>query len=63
MQLALFIDNLSIRHTVNNYALGQTDGTLTPQQNTYTFRPRTFGVTCDLAHSTEACSRGAPLGW
>src|SRR2546421_12585541 len=31
-------------HTVNNYALGLTDGTYTPQQNTYTFRPRSVGL-------------------
>jgi len=45
MQLALFCDNLFDSHTVNNYALGQTDGTYSPQQNAYTFRPRTFGLT------------------
>lgn len=44
-QLALFCDNLLDSHTVNNYILGQTDGTYTPQQNAYTFRPRTVGVT------------------
>ncbi len=44
-QLAVFCDNLFDSHTVNNYALGQTDGTYTPQQNAYTFRPRTVGLT------------------
>jgi hypothetical protein len=37
-------------HTVTNFALGQTDpynpaGSPSQQQNQYTFRPRTFGVT------------------
>ena len=40
-----FCDNLFDSHTVNNYSLGQTDGTYTPQQNAYTFRPRTVGLT------------------
>ena len=44
-QLAAFCDNLFDSHTVNNYALGQTDGTYTPQQNAWTFRPRTVGLT------------------
>jgi hypothetical protein len=44
-QLAAFCDNLFDSHTVNNYALGQTDGTYTPQQNAWTFRPRTLGLT------------------
>ncbi|HUA89925.1 MAG TPA: TonB-dependent receptor [Steroidobacteraceae bacterium] len=44
-QLAAFCDNLFDTHTVTNYALGQTDGTYTPQQNAYTFRPRTVGIT------------------
>ncbi|MBS0377322.1 MAG: TonB-dependent receptor [Proteobacteria bacterium] len=44
-QLALFCDNLFDTHTVTNYSLGQTDGTYTPQQNAYTFRPRTVGLT------------------
>ena len=43
-QLAAFCDNLFDSHTVNNYSLGQTDGTYTPQQNAYTFRPRTVGL-------------------
>jgi iron complex outermembrane recepter protein len=45
-----FIDNLFNSHTVTNYALGQLDyynpaGSPSPQENDYTFRPRTFGVT------------------
>ena len=45
-----FIDNLFNTQTVTNYALGQLDyynpaGSPTPQQNVYTFRPRTFGIT------------------
>ena len=44
-QLAAFCDNLFDSHTVNNYALGQTDGNPTPQQNAWTFRPRTVGLT------------------
>jgi outer membrane receptor protein involved in Fe transport len=44
-QLAAFCDNLFDSYTVNNYSLGQTDGTYTPQQNAWTFRPRTVGLT------------------
>jgi outer membrane receptor protein involved in Fe transport len=45
-----FIDNLFDTHTVTNFALGQTDpynpaGSPSQQQNQYTFRPRTFGIT------------------
>jgi iron complex outermembrane recepter protein len=45
-----FIDNLTNNHTVTNYAFGQLDpynpvAAPTPQQNQYTFRPRTFGIT------------------
>jgi iron complex outermembrane recepter protein len=47
-QLAAFCDNLFDTHTINSYALGQTDGTVTPQQNAYTFRPRTVGLTFTL---------------
>ncbi len=47
-QLAAFCDNLFDSRTVTNYALGQTDGTTTPQQNAYTFRPRTAGLTFTL---------------
>jgi iron complex outermembrane recepter protein len=44
VQLTAFCDNLLDSHTTTNYILGQTDGTFTPQQNTYTFQPRTFGL-------------------
>ncbi len=49
-QLALFCDNLLDSHTVTNYTLGQTDGTYTPQQNAYTFRPRTIGLNVTWRH-------------
>ncbi len=50
-QIAPFIDNLFNTYTVTNYALGQTDPYAPPaiaasqEQNQYTFRPRTFGIT------------------
>jgi outer membrane receptor protein involved in Fe transport len=44
LQLTAFCDNLFDSHTTTNYILGQTDGSFSPQQNTYTFRPRTFGL-------------------
>jgi iron complex outermembrane receptor protein len=49
-QVTPFIDNLFNSHTTTNYALGQQDpynpaGSPSQQQNAYTFRPRTFGVT------------------
>jgi iron complex outermembrane recepter protein len=44
LQLTAFCDNLTNSHTTTNYILGQTDGTFSPQQNTYTLRPRTFGL-------------------
>jgi outer membrane receptor protein involved in Fe transport len=49
-QVSPFIDNLLNTHTVTNYALGQTDpynpsGSPSQQQNAYTFRPLTVGVT------------------
>jgi iron complex outermembrane recepter protein len=47
-QIAAFCDNLFDSRTVTNYALGQTDGTVAPQQNAYTFRPRTAGLTFTL---------------
>jgi iron complex outermembrane receptor protein len=45
-----FVDNLFDTHTVTNFALGQLDpynpaGSPSQQQNVYTFRPRTIGVT------------------
>jgi iron complex outermembrane recepter protein len=47
-QYALFADNLLDSHTVTNYALGQADP-FNPnppgvQQNQYTYRPRTVGI-------------------
>jgi iron complex outermembrane receptor protein len=49
-QIAAFIDNLFNSHVVTNYALGQVDpynpaGSPSQQQNVYTFRPRTLGIT------------------
>ena len=44
VQLTAFCENLFDAHPVTNYILGQTDGSYSPQQNTYTFRPRTFGL-------------------
>jgi iron complex outermembrane receptor protein len=62
--LAAFVDNLFDSHTVTNYQLGQPDsynrtespagsGTFVQtspsvQQNAYTFRPRTMGITATL---------------
>jgi len=62
--LAAFVDNLFDSHTVTNYQLGQPDsynqtefpvgsGTMvqtspSAQQNAYTFRPRTIGITATL---------------
>jgi iron complex outermembrane receptor protein len=48
--LTPFIDNVFDTHTVTNFALGQLDpynpaGSPSQQQNAYTFRPRTIGVT------------------
>ena len=53
LQISPFIDNLLNSHTVTNFALGQIDpyaplnGTPSPsqQQNAYTFRPFTVGIT------------------
>ena len=49
-QVSAFIDNLLDSHTVLNYALIQNDynnpnGPPPPQQNDFTFRPRTIGIT------------------
>jgi outer membrane receptor protein involved in Fe transport len=49
-QIAAFVDNLLNSHIVTNYALGQVDpynpaGSPSQQQNVYTFRPRTLGIT------------------
>ena len=52
--LDAFIDNLFGSHTVTNYQLNQHDAYTLPlpppssQQNQYTFRPRTFGITATL---------------
>ena len=50
--MSAFVDNVFDTHSVINYALGQADtyavGIVNPptvQQNQYTFRPRTVGVT------------------
>jgi iron complex outermembrane receptor protein len=48
--LTPFVDNLFNSHVVTNYALGQVDsynpaGSPSQQQNAYTFRPRTIGLT------------------
>ena len=59
-QVSAFVDNLFDSHTTLNYALGQNDynypslpGALPgppagPQQNAYTFRPRTIGLTATM---------------
>jgi iron complex outermembrane recepter protein len=49
-QIAPFIDNLLNSHTVTNFALGQLDpynpaGSPSQQQNAYTYRPFTVGIT------------------
>jgi hypothetical protein len=51
--VAAFIDNLFDSHTVTNYMKGQADsfnpaGPPHEQENQYTFRPRTFGLTATL---------------
>jgi iron complex outermembrane recepter protein len=53
VQLALFVDNLFDSRTITNYQLSQLDsnnpGTPpAPQQNAWTFRPRTIGITATL---------------
>jgi outer membrane receptor protein involved in Fe transport len=59
LQVAAFIDNLFDSRTVTNYQQGQLDANIptdpvtgdylypqpTPQQNSYTYRPRTIGLT------------------
>lgn len=52
-EISAFVDNLLDSHTVINYALTQVDynnpnGPPTPQQNTFTWRPRTIGLTALL---------------
>ncbi len=44
-QVAAFVDNLFDSRTVTNYALGQPGATPTVQENDYTYRPRTIGIT------------------
>jgi hypothetical protein len=51
--VAAFVDNVFDSHTVINYQLGSADyynpGTIpSVQQNQFTFRPRTIGVTATL---------------
>jgi outer membrane receptor protein involved in Fe transport len=58
LTVAAFVDNLFDKRTITNYQLGQSDFNIptddagnflypqpTPQQNAYTFRPRTIGIT------------------
>jgi len=50
LQISPFIDNVLNTHTVTNFALGQLDpynpaGSPSQQQNAYTFRPFTVGLT------------------
>ena len=52
-QVAGFVDNLFDSHTILNYALIQNDynnpsGLIPPQQNNFTFRPRTIGMTVTM---------------
>ncbi len=52
-QLSAFVDNLFDKHPTINYALGQSDGNNpagppSEQQNAWTFRPRTIGITATL---------------
>jgi hypothetical protein len=54
-QVAAFVDNLADSHTVLNYALVQNDynnpnGPPQPQENDFTYRPRTFGITATYRH-------------
>ncbi len=51
--VSAFCDNLFNSHTVVNYAQAQADGfnpagPPTPQENDFTFRPRTFGITASF---------------
>lgn len=52
-QVSAFVDNLLDAHPVLNYALVQNDynnpnGPPAPQQNAFTYRPRTVGITATL---------------
>jgi hypothetical protein len=54
-QVAAFCDNLFGVHPIINYAFAQADGynpagPPSPQQNAYSFRPRTVGVTVTYRH-------------
>jgi iron complex outermembrane recepter protein len=44
-QAALFVDNLTDTHTVNNYNFSIYPGNATRLERQYTFRPRTIGLT------------------
>jgi outer membrane receptor protein involved in Fe transport len=50
--VSAFVDNLFDTHAITNYQLGQADSfnpvPPTEQQNQYTFRPRTFGLSATL---------------
>jgi iron complex outermembrane recepter protein len=50
--VSAFVDNLFDTHTITNYQLGQQDSfnpvPPTEQQNQYTYRPRTFGLSATL---------------
>jgi hypothetical protein len=50
VSVAAFVDNLFDSRTITNYQLSQVDansptGSSSLQQNGYTWRPRTFGIT------------------
>src|ERR1700676_4525879 len=56
-QIAAFVDNLFDSHRTLSYALAQNDNNYQPtppgppagpQQNTYTYRPRTIGLTATM---------------
>jgi iron complex outermembrane receptor protein len=52
-QVSAFVDNLFDSHAVLNYALVQNDynnpnGPPPPQENDFTYRPRTFGITATM---------------
>ena len=51
--VSAFVENLTNSHTVTNYQLGSADyfnpdGPPSVQENDYTFRPRTIGITGTL---------------
>ena len=45
LNAAVFVDNLFDSRTITNYQLGQSNAVVGPQQNAWTFRPRTIGIT------------------